>query len=112
MTSKPIRCDGEHCGRPAMCSVELRLFCVDHFILHCYERLNQCRPIPFCDPDDEATESNERFLRQCADQAANLLRPMRGLDNLERARLFDILLWTAELTTTPRAFKASAMSQR
>ncbi|MGH9714359.1 MAG: hypothetical protein ACRD5M_13765 [Candidatus Acidiferrales bacterium] len=95
-----------------MCTIELRFFCVDHFISFCYERLNHCRPIPFSDPDDETTESNERFLRQCSDQAATLLRPLRGLDNLDRARLFDILLWASELFTTERAYKPNEMSER
>ena len=109
MTSKPIRCDAEHCGRPAMSTVELRFYCVDHFISYSYERLNQCRPIPFFDRDDEATNANERFLQQCSDQAANLLRPMLGLDNLDRARLFDILLWASELVTTRKVFEARQM---
>src|ERR1700730_75424 len=109
MTSKPIRCDADHCGRPAMSTVELHFFCVDHFISHSYERLNQCRPIPFSDPDYRATDANERFLQQCSDQAANLLRPLLGLDNLDRARLFDILLWASELVTTRTIFKARQM---
>jgi hypothetical protein len=112
MTSKPIRCDADHCGRPAMSTVELHFFCVDHFISCSYERLNQCRPIPFSDPDDTTTDANERFLEQCSDQAANLLRPLRGLDNLDRARLFDILLWASELVTTRRTFKPDEMAQR
>jgi hypothetical protein len=112
MTSKPIRCDAEHCGRPAMSTVELHFFCVDHFISYSYERLNQCRPVPFTDPDDKTTETNEWFLQQCLDQAANLLRPMLGLDNLDRARLFDILLWSSELTTTRRAFRPNEMARR
>jgi hypothetical protein len=111
MTSKPIRCDADHCGRPAMSTVELHFFCVDHFISHSYGRLNQCRPIPFSDPDDKATDANERFLQQCSDQAANLLRPMLGLDNLDRARLFDILLWASELVTTRKAFRPDQMAQ-
>ena len=47
---KPTRCDIEHCGRPAMCSLELRRYCVDHFIAQCYDRLNHCNASPFADP--------------------------------------------------------------
>lgn len=111
MTSKPIRCDANHCGRPAMSTVELHFFCVDHFISYSYERLNRCRPIPFSDADDKTTEANERFLRQCSDQAANLLRPLLGLDNLDRARLFDILLWASELVTTRKVFSPNQMAR-
>jgi hypothetical protein len=111
MTSKPIRCDANHCGRPAMSTVELHFFCVDHFISYSYERLNRCRPIPFSDPDDRTTAANERFLQQCSDQAANLLRPLLGLDNLDRARLFDILLWASELVTARKVFRPDQMAQ-
>ncbi len=91
------RCDTGNCGRPAMTSLELKHLCVDHFIARCYERLNECNANRFADPDEAASVSIDRFLLSCAKQAAGLVHPMRGLDNLERARLFDILLWASEL---------------
>lgn len=109
MTRKPIRCDADHCGRPAMSTIELHFFCVDHFISHSYERLQLCRPAPFLSGEDESSTANQRFLQQCVEQATTLLRPMRGLDNLDRARLFDILLWASELAT---ATPASVTQQR
>jgi hypothetical protein len=110
---KPARCDVGNCGRPAMCSLELRRFCVDHFIVECYERLNRCNASPFADPDEASSVSLDRFLHSCAQQAASLVHPIRGLDNLERARLFDILLWSSELAaqrSVLRAEKASGAS--
>jgi hypothetical protein len=110
---KPARCDVGNCGRPAMCSLELRRFCVDHFIAQCYERLNRCNASPFADPDEAASVSIDRFLHSCAQQAASLVHPIRGLDNLERARLFDILLWSSELAakrSVLRSEKASGAS--
>jgi hypothetical protein len=92
-----VRCDTGNCGRPAMCSLELKHVCVDHFIARCYERLNECSANRFADPDEAAAVSIDRFLLSSAQQAAGLVHPMRGLDNLERARLFDILLWASEL---------------
>jgi hypothetical protein len=94
---KPARCDTGNCGRPAMSSLELKHLCVDHFIARCYERLSVCCANRFADPDEAASVSIDRFLHSCAQQAAGLVHPMRGLDNLERARLFDILLWASEL---------------
>jgi hypothetical protein len=94
---KPARCDTGNCGRPAMSSLELKHLCVDHFIARCYERLSVCSANRFADPDEAASVSIDRFLHSCAQQAAGLVHPMRGLDNLERARLFDILLWASEL---------------
>jgi hypothetical protein len=95
---KPARCDIGNCGRPAMSSLELKHFCVDHFIARCYERLSVYSANHFADSDEAASVSIDRFLHTCAQQAAGLVHPMRGLDNLERARLFDILLWASELT--------------
>src|SRR5271156_4787636 len=97
LAQKLTRCDTGNCGRPAMCSLELRHLCVDHFIARCYERLNECSANRFADPDEAASVSIDRFLLSSAQQAAGLVHPMRGLDNLERARLFDILLWASEL---------------
>jgi hypothetical protein len=80
-----------------MSSLELKHLCVDHFIARCYERLSLCSANRFADPDEATSVSIDRFLHSCAQQAAGLVHPMRGLDNLERARLFDILLWASEL---------------
>jgi hypothetical protein len=102
---KPIRCDAGNCGHPAIASLELRRFCVDHFISQCYERLNRCSATPFADPDEATSVSIDRFLNSCAQQAAGLVHPMRGLDNLERARLFDILLWSSELARKRGVFR-------
>lgn len=101
---KPAHCDVGNCGRPAMCSLELRRFCVDHFIAQCYERLSHCNASPFADPGAAESVSIDRFLHSCAQQAANLVHPIRGLDNLERARLFDILLWASELAAKRTVF--------
>jgi hypothetical protein len=91
------RCDTGNCGRPAMCFLELKHVCVDHFIARCYERLNECSANRFADLDEAASVSIDRFLLSSGQQAEGLVHPMRGLDNLERARLFDILLWASEL---------------
>jgi hypothetical protein len=104
MTEKPIHCDAERCGRPANCSVELHFFCVGHFITYCYDRLAQCGKVPAGDTGDEIANSTDRFLQECTLQAAVLVDPIRGFDNLERARLFDIFLWASELAAKRSAF--------
>ncbi len=109
MTRRPIRCDSEHCGLPALCSVELRYFCVGHFVAYCYERLGMCASTPFRDSDEAATSSTDLFLQECSQQAATLVRPIRGLDNLERARLFDIFLWASELAAKRSMFTKADM---
>ena len=97
MTNKWTRCDMDRCGRPAIGSLELKHLCLDHFISHCYKRLDQCGGITFADPDDDSAAPTDRFLQECIQQAADWVRPFRGLDNLDRVRLFDIFLWASEL---------------
>jgi hypothetical protein len=109
---KPARCDTGSCGRPAMSSLDLKHLCVDHFIARCYERLSVCSANRFADPDEAASVSIDRFLHCCAQQAAGLVHPMRGLDNLERARLFDILLWASELAAKRGDAYPAKMSAR
>jgi hypothetical protein len=129
---KPIRCDVEHCGLPAVASLtagsetfsglgfvsrsvgtnpetrtRARFLCLPHFIEHCYEALRRCRPSQFPNPDSAAFESENRFLEECAEQAALLVCPLRGFDNLDRARLFDIFLWATELSTKRGVFAPS-----
>ena len=77
---------------------------MDHFIAQCYERLSHCNASPFADPGAAESVSIDRFLHSCAQQAASLVHPIRGLDNLERARLFDILLWASELAAKRTVF--------
>jgi hypothetical protein len=108
----PARCDTGNCGRPAMSLLELKHFCVDHFIARCYERLSVCSANRFADPDEAASVSFDRFLHSCAQQAAGMVHPMRGLDNLERARLFDILLWASELAAKRGVACPTQMSAR
>jgi len=113
--SKLIHCGVPHCGMPAVSSLivvvanqdsatncessERRQFCLAHFIVYCYDRLQHCSPSNFPDPDstDAEREAEGCFLDECTDQAAELVCPLRGFDNLDRARLFDIFLWASEL---------------
>jgi hypothetical protein len=94
---RPVRCDVEHCGLPAISSIEYHFFCLYHFISHCYGRLEQCKASHLRSIGSRSFEAEDRFLQECAEQAANLVCPLRGFDNLDRARLFDIFLWASEL---------------
>lgn len=84
---------------PSVCQLLERLYCLPHFIAHCYERLERCKPSQFPSTDSARFEQEDRFLEECSERAAELVCPLRGFDNLERARLFDIFLWASELRT-------------
>jgi len=91
---KIIRCDECAPLQAAVCSVELRFFCVKHFADYCYRRLAECEKAL---DDGRQRESVQDFLRECATQAAKLMLIGRELPNVDRARLFDIMLWANEL---------------
>jgi hypothetical protein len=94
VTRKIIRCDECASRQAAVCSVELRFFCVNHFADYCYRRLTECEKAL---GDGRRREPVRGFLRECATQAAKLLLIRSELQNVDRARLFDIMLWANEL---------------
>jgi hypothetical protein len=72
----------------------LRFFCMQHFVAYCYQRLEESDKAL---NGTHSRESGRSFLRECATQAAKLLLLGEELNNIERARLFDIMLWSNEL---------------
>lgn len=103
MNRRLVRCDRQHCGRPAGGVLELQSLCIDHFIAFCYDRLSTCGNRSLAELDAETAESLDRFLEGCSEQTAALTRNAGGLDNLDRARLFDIMLWASEVITKRNA---------
>jgi hypothetical protein len=91
---KIIRCDECSPRQAAVCSVELRFFCMNHFVAYCYRRLEECEKAL---KGRQNRESMRSFLRECATQAAKLLLVGQEVQNADRARLFDIMLWSNEL---------------
>jgi hypothetical protein len=91
---KIIRCDECASRQAAVCSVELQFFCVSHFVDYCYRRLAEYERAL---SGGRGREAIRGFLRQCATQAAKLLLVGKELQNADRARLFDIMLWSNEL---------------
>lgn len=105
MNRRLVRCDRQHCGRPAGGILEFQALCIDHFIAFCYDRLSAYSGKPLAELDAETTESLDRFLEGCSEQAAALTRNAGGLDNLDRARLFDIMLWASEIIAKRSVFR-------
>jgi hypothetical protein len=89
-----IRCDQCADERAAVGSVEFRFFCMRHFVAYCYRRLTESEHALNV---SQRPESLQGFLRECATQAAKLLLVGQGLQNIERAQLFDVVLWSNEL---------------
>jgi hypothetical protein len=104
-TNKQMPCEAEHCERPAISLLGHRPLCLGHFITHSYDRLHECDGSPLVFSGENGSHDDDRFLRDCAEQSVHLARPLGRLNNLDRARLFDIYLWASELISRRDMFK-------
>lgn len=92
------RCSAPRCEQPGVATVESHFFCRAHFISTClghleeYAKLREERRLGEISP-----ESLRRFIHESARQADDIERAVRDMDNLERARLLDIIVLAAEL---------------
>ena len=91
-------CALDFCERAAATSLAQQDFCVDHFLTQCYENLE--RIDPRCRrgrqvPLDMA--SLRAFVEECSRKALDVCFQCQELDNLQRGRLLDILLWAGDL---------------
>ena len=101
-------CSRLDCSRQVVTSLEDRDFCFDHFCAYCYELLERS------DRSGDLAAGSERFreelltLDECARRALEISFSRVPLNNLDRARLLDILLWAGELTNTLRHRRTAA----
>ncbi|HXY26145.1 MAG TPA: hypothetical protein VEI73_15950 [Candidatus Acidoferrum sp.] len=100
-------CEGA-CGCAAITSLDQQAFCLNHFLLHCYERLEAVDPRGQQYRSQAASPAAMRaFIEECSRKALDVSLHYEGLSNLERGRLLDILLWAGELFLLLRAPKPS-----
>jgi PilZ domain-containing protein len=96
--SEAKTCAVPGCNRQALAELEGSALCFEHFISTSYARLDRCLQVlderPF---RDSSSELVRKFIQECADQASNIARNVRSLENLEKARLLDVLLRAADL---------------
>src|SRR5579871_2313460 len=86
------------CGHAAVATLDYQGLCRDHFISECYTRLDhydEVRKGPGLTAAD--TESVRRFIHECTRQADEMEQAVKGLDNLDRAKLLHIILSASEL---------------
>lgn len=105
-TGKSIPCDSAECSEPAVSWLDFRFLCVGHLVSHCYDRLEEYERaggMHRMGSDDGKTHFGPDFLEDCPAKIASLLITHSGLENIERARLLDILLWANELDRRRRS---------
>ncbi len=73
-------------------------FCRGHLISTCYERLEAYAKLQKEHRLGEiAAESVRQFIHECVREADSIEHNAKDLDDLERARLLDIILWATDL---------------
>lgn len=98
-SAKRIHCDAKDCVQSAVMRIDFHLFCLDHVVAHCHERLQKCQQEVgrSLAPSSDAISRNYSFLRECTSNIAGFLIARPEMENIDRARLLDIMLWAAEL---------------
>lgn len=108
------RCGIGQCQRAALTSLERQALCLNHFLSRCYEGLERVDPRGrrfSIEPVDMA--SLRAFVEECSRKALDVSLQSKDLDNLQRGRLLDILLWAGELFVVlrmPRTTLAESMA--
>ena len=97
-------CCQDACGGAAITSLDQETFCLNHFLLRCYERLEALDPRNREARAESANLAARRaFIEECSRKALHVSLHHENLTNLERGRLLDILLWAGELFLLLRA---------
>lgn len=91
-------CEHPDCERSAVARLGANRYCRIHFVEICYERMDAYRQwysgrsLAAVDPADVRA-----FIADCTRELTDLATTSQDLENLERARLLDLLLSAAEL---------------
>jgi hypothetical protein len=93
-----IKCTANSCGDAAVTVFAQRELCVSHFVSLCYEELERLGR-KGRSPKQNVSElaALKLFVTECSRRALEVSLSCKNLDNLQRGRLLDILLWAGEL---------------
>jgi hypothetical protein len=97
-------CSVDSCSGASVTSLDQQDLCLNHFLLRCYDKLEGLDPRGrrFCSETLDAA-SMRAFIEECSRKALDVSLHCEDLDNLQRGRLLDILLWAGELFLLLRA---------
>ncbi len=97
----PECCDRRGCALPVITTFGKEALCLDHFCSRSYEFLNGMdeRGLPSAAAKLPTTEQI-RTADECARKTLDICMSKLLLNNLERARLLDILLWCGDVVSS------------
>jgi hypothetical protein len=97
-------CAVDFCEGAAVASLAQQDFCLNHFIDLCYENLQRIDPRGQNMGRVNLDRASLRaFIEECSRRALDVALHCDDIDNLQRGRLLDILLWAGELFLLLRA---------
>jgi PilZ domain-containing protein len=117
MTTETENCSALGCWRVAIASLEGHPLCRKHFIDSCEAELEAYqRRLKEKLLGDVSPEMAKRFIHQCLQQADNIERSARDLEDLDRERLLNLIVLAAELgrhvRRSPRTVTSIAIQVR
>ncbi len=91
-------CSEPECTEAAIVSLGDRSVCRGHYLAYCYIRLETIsQSVKDHQFSQEEAETASRFLQDCMRSAADIASDKEMPTNLQRAQVFDVLLWASEL---------------
>ncbi len=106
-----VECSISGCLKPAAALFGGQFYCRGHFVSTSYERLDFCADLlsnrPF---SDQTSEEMRKFIAECTQQAAKLSETASNLNNIERARLLDILFYASDIGSHMRRSPRKALA--
>jgi len=102
MAQPGMSCCRTACSEPAVTSLGGEDFCFDHFCGRCYELLEHAESGTLSAHGAAGLARAVCTLEECARRALEISLGPLALNNLDRARLLDIVLWSGDLTTELR----------
>jgi hypothetical protein len=97
-------CAVDFCEGPGVATLVQQNFCVGHFVELCYENLQRIDPRVRAEGRVSLDPAWTRaFIEECSQRALEVALHCNDIDNLQRGRLLDILLWAGELFLLLRA---------
>jgi hypothetical protein len=98
MTDVSKQCAVSGCVSAAATSLVQQELCLNHFLSRCYEGLDRLDPRGRRSGGSHAERTAlKAFVEECSRRALEVSLSCQNMDNLQRARLLDILLWAGEL---------------
>ena len=111
----PQSCVRRGCSHPAATTLRAEALCLDHFCIRCYEILDAIESRRRPDSSHTAPNAAELLVaEECARRVLDISMTSKVLNNLERARLLDILLWSSDVVSPvhPKNVTAKSASAR